>query len=118
MGTKFLNGGCYDIAKRKWKKHFGIRPIGTTVDGKVVMRGLDVFKVSEALGVPLDIILEHLQTQNQVVDWVDFIITSLDHGWQIKTTMNKIEYTISDVYGKKYCEEVMVRIKWYVTTIM
>jgi hypothetical protein len=79
------------------------------------MRGLDVFKVSEALGVPLDIILEHLRHNNQVVDWVEFIVTSLDHGWQLKTIANKIEYTVSDVYGKDYCEELMIRIRLYIS---
>jgi len=75
------------------------------------MAGLDTFKVSEALGMPLDFILLIMEEKNRVVDWIDFINVALNHGWTMKTTMKKIEYPILDVYGKAYWLEVEKRIK-------
>ncbi len=82
-----------------------------TTDGKTVMCGLDVFKTSEALGLPLDFILLNFDEKNRVVDWIDFINVALEHGWSMKTILTKIEYPIIDVYGKAHWIEIERRIR-------
>jgi hypothetical protein len=61
--------------------------------------------------VPLDTILEVLRDRKQVIDWLDFVQTALEHGWSLLTTLKKIEYNLSDVYGKEYAKEINERIK-------
>lgn len=75
------------------------------------MRGLDVFKVHESLGVPLDIILDKFKEEDCVVDWVDFISVSLDHNWNTSTTLKRIDYSLQDVYDTQYSNVVMSQLK-------
>lgn len=70
-----------------------------------------MFKHSEALGIPLDIIVDQIKEHDCVVDWLEFYKVSTDHGWNIKTTIDKIEYTLIDVYGKEYAHQVISILK-------
>lgn len=105
----------YVTAKSKWKRHYGIRNSGKTVDGKIVVRGLDVFKMTEAIGVELETILTILSNQGKVVDWIEFIETAKQHGWSYKTTLKKIEYPIIDVFGDTYWKEIRDRFMIYIS---
>lgn len=77
----------------------------------MVLCGLDVFKHTEALGIPLDIILEYISTRNCVVDWIDFFQSAVECGWNQKTIINKIEYALIDVHGKIYSQYIISRLK-------
>ena len=108
-------GGCYDIAKSSFKKRsstsFTLN--GKTTDGKNVYG--NVLKILESRGIPLEMALEYIDSQNGVVDWVEFIDTSLVIGWKLKSTINRIHTACVDVYGKEYAEQVVDRLKIYVT---
>ena len=83
--------------------------VGETVDGKEVIKGL--FLVHSSLtGLPLEDCLKFLKEQNMVVDWIDFIEDSIKYEWKMKTTLIRIETSVTEVYGKEYCQEVMKRI--------
>ncbi len=49
-----------------------------------------------------------------VVDWLDFYESSVKSGWNIKTTLNKIEYALIDIKGKEYSTQVITRLKYYI----
>ena len=47
-----------------------------------------------------------------VIDWLDFITTSVEHKWKLKGTLVKIENGIKEVYGKEYSLEIMKRLNF------
>ena len=100
-------------AKRKGNKG-KLKPkvSGETVDGKIVVK--DIFKLFESRGIPLDVIVGYLDSQNMVVDWIDFYERSLDCNWKIKSTVSKIERVLLDIKGKEYSDEVILRLKYYI----
>ena len=69
----------------------------------------------ETKGVPLDFILSSLPKEEYVIDWLDFILTSVQHNWKLRGTMKKIENSMNDVYGRVYSlpviEELQKRCK-------
>lgn len=60
-------------------------------------------------------ILQQLDKENMIVDWIDFYEETLKSGWSIKTCFNRIETALGDYYGISYKNEVMKRLKFYVT---
>jgi hypothetical protein len=65
----------------------------------------------ETRGLPLEIILMSLNKENYVIDWIDFVNTSIEHNWKIKGTLIKIENSLIDVYGRnEYSETVIKRL--------
>lgn len=83
---------------------------GDTVDGKQVISGYSVFKYIDSKGVPLENILMTLDRNLIVIDWLDFIVTSVEHKWKLQGTLVKIENAITEIYGKLYSEEIMKRL--------
>ena len=71
----------------------------------------NVFPLVESKGVLLSTIVQGLEDRGWVVDWVDFIQQSLDHGWKPKGTISKIEETLTDVLEPEYTKEVVSRLK-------
>lgn len=69
--------------------------------------------MSSRLGVPLEFLLEILQKQNMVVDWIQFYEDSVKHGWSYKTTRLRIDSSVGDIYGSEYREEVLKKLDWY-----
>lgn len=88
-----------------------------TEDGKIVVSGLSVFKFMESKGLPLDFILSTLDKDEYSVDWLEFILTSIQHKWKLKGTLVKIENSLIDVYGRNFStpiiEELSVRCQPY-----
>jgi len=50
-----------------------------------------------------------------LIDWIDFYESSVKSGWNVKTTLKKIEYSLVDIKEKEYCENVLRRLKLYIT---
>ena len=73
-----------------------------------------MFRLLETRGVPLEIIVDELEKSNYIVDWIDFYESSLKCGWNISTTLNKIECCLTDIKGKQYCDDVLLRLKYYI----
>lgn len=85
--------------------------VGKTTEGQQVVLG--VFDITTSIGLPLEIILEELQKRNMIVDWIDFYESGIRNHWKLKTILLRIETTVTEVYGKKYCDKVMKRIRYY-----
>ena len=71
----------------------------------------NVFPLVESKGVLLSTIVQGLEDRGWVVDWVDFMKQSLDHGWKPKGTISKIEETLMDTLGPQHTKEVVSRLK-------
>lgn len=78
-----------------------------TEDGKIVISGYSVFKFVETKGVPLDFILSSLPNDEYIVDWLEFVLTSVQHNWKLRGTLIKIENSMLDVYGKTYSTPII-----------
>ena len=74
------------------------------------MSGYSVFKFIDSKGVPLENILMILEKDKYVIDWLDFITTSVEHKWRLKGTLVKIEKGTTEIYGKEYSLEIMKRL--------
>jgi len=61
----------------------------------------------ETKGLPLDFILSILNKEEYRIDWLEFILTSVEHKWKLKGTMLKIENSMKDVYGKEFTISIM-----------
>jgi len=66
-------------------------------------------------GVPLDTTISFLFDNNFIIDWIDFIESSIKEGWNLKSTLVKIETSLIDIKGKDYTENVMLRLKHYIS---
>ncbi len=69
----------------------------------------------ETKGVPLETIIQKFDELNYLIDWVDFYESSITSGWNTKTTLKKIEYSLIDIKGKDYTTQVLNRLKYYIT---
>ncbi len=83
---------------------------GHTVDGKMVISGNSLFRFVETKGVPLDFLLSSLDKDLYVVDWLEFILVSVQNNWKLKGTLLKIENSLIDVYGRDYSTPIIEKI--------
>lgn len=114
MKFQLLLEVVYVIAKRRWKKHYGLRTIGETTDKKLVVSGFDVFHFSVSYGLPLDIIIDYLHNINKIIAWSEFIETALQNNWSITNTLIKIETANMDIHGKEYTENLIEHCKYFI----
>jgi len=61
--------------------------------------------------MPLEMVLDMLTKRDMVIDWGDFLKSSLEHGSNLNSVLNKIEMAVGDCLGPKCREEIMKRIK-------
>ena len=84
-----------------------------TTDGRTVLRG--IFEVTSSIGLPLVTILMMMKEKDQVVDWIDYYQSALDHGMQSSRVLSRIDSDIVDVYGPEYRDEVMKRLRIFIS---
>ena len=93
----------------------GLVVVGKTSDDKLVVQGMFDL-MSSVLGLPLEYMLDILNKNNMVVDWVDFYKCSVKHCWSYKTLRNKIDVALFEIYGKEYRDSVLMRLDFIVDT--
>jgi len=62
-------------------------------------------------GIPLDFLLSSLKEKDYVIDWIEFVNTSLEHNWKLKGTIIKIEQALIDIYGREYTDIIVRKLK-------
>ena len=82
---------------------------GETTDGKMVLKNSFIFM--STLGLPLNILIEELEQNGFVIDWIDFCTSALKDGWKPTTIFNKIKEGIEETYAKDYQVELLGRLK-------
>jgi len=76
------------------------------------------FPLINSVGLPLEIVLHHFQTQGLVPDWPDFIEEALKCDWNPHSLRTRIENSVGDVYGPDHKQEVLKRYDIYLNTRM
>jgi hypothetical protein len=71
----------------------------------------------DSQGLPLVFILDLLNNENCLVDWVDFIDYTIEKKWNVNQTLSKIEEGLVDVFGSEYSDNVITRLKYYLLSI-
>lgn len=71
---------------------------------------VEFFYLVETLGVPLEMVLDHLVAENMVPDWYGFWRNAREKNWNPRTIRAKLEAAIGDVYGPKYLREWEVKL--------
>jgi hypothetical protein len=74
-----------------------LRISGATADGRPVVAGL--FPVVNSEGVGLDLLLEVMHDRRWAVDWLDFLRTAREFGWNMRTTLGRIHGALEQVEG-------------------
>lgn len=103
-------------SRQKWRGKIEIN--GITEDNKIVVSGYSVFKYMETKGLPLDFMLMFLPHTEYTIDWLDFIDTSIEHNWNKRGTLIKVENSLIDTYGRnEYSETIISRLTDYINKI-
>lgn len=89
---------------------------GKTETGQSVLG--NIFIQCESRGVQLEVMVDILYGQGHLIDWVQFYEDSVKACWNTQTTINKIKYTLDEVLGREYSDEVINRLKFYITKQM
>ena len=56
-------------------------------------------------------VLDILSKRGMVIDWSDYVKSSLDSGCNPDTIRHRVESAVGDCFGSKYREEVSERLK-------
>lgn len=76
------------------------------------MSGFTIFKYVETKGVPLEILLESIKN-DYIVDWIEYIETSINHNWRLSNTLKSLEFSIKEVYGQEKSLIIIEKLKQY-----
>ena len=82
---------------------------GITDEGFKVVKGCLVF--TNSVGIPLDILIDVLYQNKMLIDWIDYYDECVQQGQKQSNLLQKIENALVDVFGKKYKDEVIKRIR-------
>ena len=86
---------------------------GITEDGKSVVSG--TFDVVDTHGIPLSVILDYLETNNMVIDWINFYESACSRNWKTKTIFQRITEGLRDTNkDKQYIERVVSSLVYYI----
>lgn len=85
-----------------------ITQIGETTDNKTVVAGVWAFY--ETHGLPLDVILSLCIQKNWMPCWTSLYKDMLSAGMKHGRILSKLEESISDSYGKAFCDVVISRL--------
>lgn len=92
-----------------------IRQVGVTPEGIKVVA--NTFKMFDAHGLPLDILLDLMKENNMIPDWKDFYDEASASGWKDKTIRNRVHTAVSAVYGDDFGNKVLSRLDYYISTM-
>lgn len=87
----------------------------TTIDGKTMFPGRELFKLKDTHGLPLDAAITRIAAQGLAVDWPGFIEAAREHGWWDFQTEEALFPALDDAeVFAEYREAVKLRFKAYV----
>lgn len=52
-----------------------------------------------------------LDQSEYMIDWIEFVETSIESGWKVKGTLLKIEQSFMDYYEKEFSDIIMNRLR-------
>lgn len=69
--------------------------------------------MSETLGIPLEMVVDSMYSNDMVIDWIDFVETAQSVGWTLTRIFFKIETALDDCGIEK--KPIMNRINLWLT---
>jgi len=78
--------------------------VGRTEENNLVISG--IFRFKETHGMTLDVIFDCLKDRNMVPSWLHLLEESENAGVNFEKFMTELEYSIINVYGKKYWSKI------------
>ena len=86
---------------------------GRTEDGRYVLKG--VFQITASLiGLPLEVVLDMLEKQRLIVDWLDYYREAVRSGMRSERVIERVSNAVGDVLGPEVSKEVVKRLKIYI----
>lgn len=55
-----------------------------------------------------------LYDSGNLIDWIQFYEDSVKAKWNTITTIKKIKYSLDDVFGVEYSDQIINRLKLYI----
>lgn len=86
----------------------GLRVVGQTTDGKVVVEG--VYRFFETHGLPLDVLLDRLRSRGIIPSWLSFYDEARKAGMKHERILSKLSESLGDVYGPSFRDVVIKRL--------
>jgi hypothetical protein len=74
----------------------------------------NIFIQMESRGVDLGIMVQCLYDSGNLIDWIQFYEDSVKAKWNTITTIKKIKYSLDDVFGVEYSDQIINRLKLYI----
>ena len=84
-------------------------PPGYDVPPAPVVEGF--FELVDGQGIPLDIVLQYFKDSGMYPCWLTFFRDTIEHGWNPKSTLTKIQVACEDVHHKIYADLVVKRLR-------
>lgn len=83
--------------------------MGRTTDGRLVVGG--VYRFYETEGLPLDVLLEHLQDHQMIPDWQAFVREAILAGMRFDRVVSWLDAAIVDSFGVETRNQVIPRLR-------
>ena len=83
--------------------------MGRTEDGKPVVSGM--FKMVDTHGIPLEVVISHLNDNGLMPSWTHFYDRAVKAGWKPDGVIQKLTVAVGDIYGPEFREEWEERMK-------
>lgn len=74
--------------------------VGETVDGRDVVSG--VFQIKGQTGLPLENLIEILDSKGLVVSWLHLLLEAIDSGVNVDKFFAELRSAVLEVFGKEY----------------
>jgi hypothetical protein len=116
--SKFISFNPFTSLPPKYKSFYGIRYCGIH-NNRPMFYGFDLFYQTTGSGLNLEKFLEFCFTNNLHIDWYNFQRTSKERGkWTFETLIRKLNYPVTEIYGRKYWEELQERFIVYEKSLL
>ena len=89
--------------------------IGTTVDGKPIVSGRDIFRMHDTHGFPFSMSFIECEERGWMIDWIGLVKEARQNGWFDSQTWDHIQDAFTDSGSwKTERPEIESRLKFYI----
>ena len=61
-------------------------------------------------------LLDHFHQRDLIPNWIDFVEDTVNHGWNLKSTLIKIDQSCFEVYGPEHRDIVMSKLQFWIAS--
>lgn len=74
----------------------------------------NLFFIIESRGVLLEDAINLFYSKNYLIDWVNFYEDGIKKGWNVKTILLKIEYSLDESNYSDLKDDILLRLKYHI----